>query len=204
MRPALRLSAPTVIATLALVLVVLLANQNRDLEADLGGARRRATFPHAGMYVPEFRGIALTGDSLDVAEGETQLLFVFNTTCAFCRASLPVIQRIAAEVEGLGIRLIGVSLDSLAPTRDYAAEHQLPFPVVRFPEDRLRHMYRTQSVPTTLVVSEDGLVVFAKVGSLTEIAVQDSLVTAVHLWEMQKAMPTMTPDSVLQPPPLPL
>lgn len=182
---------PTAVSLLALALVLLLANQARDLEDNLRDAQRRATYPYGGMYVPSFIAATIAGDSLSVGRGSRQVLFVFRTTCSFCRASIPLWQDIAASLaDDAEVNIVGISLDSLGLTTAYASQHNLDFPVTHFPERRFEYLYRARSVPMTLVVEENGLVVFAKLGVLDQPAVRDSVIEAAR-YQSTTATPTV-------------
>ncbi len=169
----------------ALVLVVVLAAQQRSLRAQYADLARRFREPSAGMYVPTFRASTLAGDSLTVgrsAAGGREVLIAFTTECPYCRASVPLWQRLAAAVDTIHapVRLVGISLSAADSTRAYVAEHAFHFPVVRFPEAKLKYLYRMQVVPVTAVLDSAGRVLYAHVGAVTDTAIQDSVLAAVR------------------------
>ncbi len=75
-------------------LVVVLSRRYRELSADYQRLRVQATLPHAGTMVPTLRTATLQGRAIVVGEltdsTARQVLFVFNTTCPFCRVTIPV------------------------------------------------------------------------------------------------------------------
>jgi peroxiredoxin len=173
----------------AAALVVVLAAQKRGLIAkynDLQVKYRQAlTEPRPGMYMPAFQTTTLDGRPTTIgqlpAEGR-QVLLVYTTTCRFCRSSLPAWKQLTATLEGLrspAVDVYGVSLDSVDVTRKYAAEHALPYPTVRFPDERLASMYRAGAVPLTLVLDEEGRTVYSRLGELKAQAAIDSVIAAV-------------------------
>jgi len=117
-----RLASPLALAIAAL-LVVFLAFQNRTLREELRTLRRRAERPYPGLVVPTFRAVTLVGDSVMIGEGVPgvrQVLFIFNTTCGFCRGTLPYWSSIADELvteERREVEVYGMSVDSQAETR---------------------------------------------------------------------------------------
>lgn len=156
---------------LALGLVVMLAWKNHGLRAANDALFKRATRPYAGMIVPAFRAMTLDGDSVTIgqaaAEGR-QVLFFFTTTCPFCRSTVPTWRAVASSLDTLSSRHVevyGVALDS-ADARRYAADHGLKFPIVRLPDWRLIHLYRSKGVPLTVVLSDSGRMLFAHLGEL--------------------------------------
>ena len=76
------------------------------------------------------------------------------------------------------MRVYGVSLSSDAETRLYVDGHGLTFPVLRFPEEKLRQLYRANGVPQVIVLDHEGQVIHTRPGELGEGAALDSLFAA--------------------------
>jgi peroxiredoxin len=178
-----QLAAPVALA-LAAALVVALGMRVRTLNRQNEELWRRATRPYAGMYVPAFTARSMDGGTVAVASpARRQVLFVFTTTCPFCRSSIPAWARIARAAEaayGPGAA-VGLSLDGADSTSDYTRAHRLAYPVARFPDVRTRSLYRTRAVPVTLVVDSAGRVVFSRVGEVREGVESDSVLAAAGL-----------------------
>jgi hypothetical protein len=171
-------SVRSVALVMALVLVVVLALQNRSLRADLTRARLRAVIPPVGLTVPGFRAVTLAGDSVTLGAGTTgQVLFFFNTTCGFCRANLPAWGRITARARQTTptVAVFGVTVDSDTAVRAYVARHRVAFEVIQLRDSTLPLLYRADAVPLTLVLSPAGRVLVSRAGVLTAAAV-DSIV----------------------------
>jgi peroxiredoxin len=164
-------------------LVVVLSQRYRELSGDYQKLRVQATLPHAGTTVPTFRTATLQGRLVVVGEladsAARQVLFVFNTTCPFCRASIPVWQRLADSLGRLGgVQVLAISLDPGDTTEHYVAEHAVRYPVLTFPQRKLKRLYRAVAVPQTVVLDWRGTVLYAKVGILDSRSL-DSVYTAV-------------------------
>ncbi len=135
-----RLLGPVALLVAA-ALVVTLAVQNRTLRTRYNALVKRDRLPYPGLYMPTFQATTLGGELVtigEVGEDERQLLFVFNTTCPYCRASIPAWRRIAARLDSVGkpaVRMLGISLASEEETRRYVSEHAFPFPVARYPQE---------------------------------------------------------------------
>jgi peroxiredoxin len=172
-----------VIALLAsTALLVALALKYQSLEARYRALAARLRDPYVGMYVPPLSVPSIDGGQVtlgEVAGGERQVLFVFNTSCAFCSASVPawrqVVARLAAEP---GVRVYGLSTDSLAASRAYAAEHGLGFPIVSLTEPRGWALYHLHGVPWTLILNGEGRILFVRPGAVEGDAAVDSIVAA--------------------------
>lgn len=177
---------PVIGLSVAAVLVVVLSLRVRDLNDRNARLQERAVFPYAGMYVPTFRAATLTGEPVTVGEAEgegRQVLFFFTTTCPYCRSSLPAWKEITAKldtVRSLPVSVYGVSLDPADVTRRYAEEHRLPFPVLRFPEEKLASIYRVRAVPVTAVLDAEGRMIHSRVGELRDRAAIDSVLAMVR------------------------
>ena len=177
---------PVIGLTAAAALVVVLSLRVRDLNERYARLQERAVFPYAGMYVPTFRTATLAGEPVTVGEAEgegRQVLFFFTTTCPYCKSSLPAWKEITAKldtVRSLPVAVYGISLDSAEVTRRYAEENRLPYPVLRFPEEKLASIYRARAVPVTAVLDAEGRMIHSRVGELSDRAAIDSVLAMVR------------------------
>lgn len=177
---------PALALTAAAALVVILSLKVRDQNTRYAELFERATQPYAGMFVPTFQASTLDGAPATVGESPgagRQVLFVFTTTCPYCKTTLPAWREITASldtVRSVPVQVYGISLDSVEVTRRYLAENRLDFPVVRFPEDKLAAIYRAQSVPLTVVLDERGRMIHSRLGEMKGRAAIDSVLAAVH------------------------
>ncbi|MHB8837670.1 MAG: TlpA family protein disulfide reductase [Gemmatimonadaceae bacterium] len=158
-----------------------------------GGRARELTLnrklrePWGGNAMATFSARSVQGDTVTVARmpvGSKQLVYVFTTRCAFCRRSNPhvvALQRAldsAATAGGVRVQVVGISLDSLPESEQYLKEQALAFPVVRFPERKLRLIYKTQVVPSLMLLTDEGRVILARLGVFETAAAYDSLLKA--------------------------
>lgn len=177
---------PAIALTAAAALVVVLSLKVRDLNDRYSKLFERATRPYAGMFVPTFQTRTLEGAPVTVGEAPgsgRQVLFVFTTTCPYCKSTLPAWREIEAAldtVRSVPVAVYGISLDSVEATRRYAAEHGLPYPVVRFPEDKLSAIYRAGTVPLTVVLDEEGRMIHSRLGELKGRPAIDSVLAMVR------------------------
>jgi thiol-disulfide isomerase/thioredoxin len=167
-------------------LVVLLGRRQVALNQAYLELKAKAGLPYRGYALPTFRAETLAGDSVTVGEladtAARQLVFVFTTTCPYCRATLPVWAALAdsARVARPPAEVVGLGLDSLPRVRDYAAEHALTYPVATFPDWKTAQLARARAVPQTLVLNHWGEVVFAHTGRLESGPVLDSVYAALR------------------------
>jgi peroxiredoxin len=169
----------------AALLVVLLALQNRALREEALTLRMRETLPYPGHFVPTFQATTVAGKSVTIGateSGQRQVLFVFRTTCRHSLETLPAWRAIAEGLEAAltDVGVYGISLDSESETLGYVAGNDISFPVVRFPDPKLRRLYRVGAVPMTLVLNHEGEVIHARVGVLKSPGAVDSIVVAAQ------------------------
>jgi peroxiredoxin len=183
-------SLPYVALAAAAVLVVVLGQQKRSLIEQVEKARydlRQArTEPIRGQWMPAFQAPTIEGQPATIGEvpGEgRQVLLMYTTTCPYCLSSIPAWKQIKAAADTMtSIRaaVYGVSLDSVDATRQYIAKHALPYPTVRFPDEKVAGMYRAGTVPITLVLDERGRAIYTRTGELKTRAAIDSVMEAIR------------------------
>ena len=163
----------------ATALVILLGREVRSLRADARLRSERQQYMLTDLYVPRLELTALDGRRVVIGEppaGQREVLFVYNTSCGFCRGTVPSWNHIAGEAARRGVAVYGLSLDGLDTTVRYSVDNELGFTTLLLHSDRAKALLRAQAVPQTLVVDSEGRVVLARPGVLTEAAT-DSVLT---------------------------
>lgn len=178
----------------ALVVILGLLNRVGDLRAEYAKVRRRLAALHEGAFVPSLRLATIGGDSVTLGEpteAGRQLVFVFNTRCPFCKATLPAWDSLADSVRRLdrGIQVLGLAIDSVGKVRSYVAANRLGYPMVSLTTVREVALYRAGTVPQTVVIGHGGRVRFATVGQLVSSAVLDSVYRALAPGSLSQAVP---------------
>ncbi len=178
-------AAPWVIVTVCAGLVAVLGARHHDLSRAYERLREWAILPHAGLEVPAFSTLTLDGARVTIGAAATpatrQVLFILRTTCPYCRATLPVWERIADSLRRVttpGIELYAISLESADSTRAWVLANHLPYPLLTFPEQSLVSFYRAVATPQTVVLDGRGRVRYAHTGLLDNPAVVDSVFRA--------------------------
>jgi peroxiredoxin len=112
-----------------------------------------------GRPLPEFRGPALDGRSVDMAlfRGRPVVVKFFAEYCEPCKRTLPAAQRLSGE--NPQVVFVGVSADDHASTaRAIAARYALTFVVVHDRGRALQGRFRVRELPVTFVADSSGTV----------------------------------------------
>jgi len=184
-RPTLVRAGPWIAVAVCAALVATLGARYRDLSRSYERLRLWATLPHAGLEVPSFSTSTLDGAPVTIGAAVTpatrQVLFILRTTCPYCRATLPVWERVADSLRRVAtprIEVYAISLDPAESTRAYVRTNHLSYPVLTFPDRKLVALYRAVATPETVVLDGDGRVLYAHTGLLDSAAVLDSVFRA--------------------------
>lgn len=178
--------APYAGLLVAALLIVRLSVELRTVTGDYTELLERLRSPHAGYMVPTFETETVAGERVTIGEaspGSRQLLLIFDTACPYCRASLPAWREIAGTIRSQERRIavLGLAVDEEdGPIRAYRQEHGFDFPVLRFPQPKLRRLYRATAVPLIVLLDSDGRVLYSRLGVLDEPAAIDSVLAALR------------------------
>lgn len=178
-------SRTTVLSSGAIVLlaagVLYLSWQNHRLSERVVALERRVNWPVPGTLLPPGQLATLSGDSVRVgaASERRSVLFFLETTCEYCRQTLPRWEEIARRLgraSRADLQVLGLSIDPERQTRAYVEENRLSFPVAVLPGDEWVQLYRVAGVPLTVVTDTAGQVVYMRRGLLSTRTAVDSVV----------------------------
>ncbi|MCC7133688.1 MAG: redoxin domain-containing protein [Gemmatimonadales bacterium] len=181
---------PVTLLTAALLtasaLIAALTRRYDDLRKAYADQRMRLALPYPGLLLPTI-GVAMAeGDSVNIGRMTDstgkQLIFVFTTTCRFCKATVPLWRELADSIrflKGGQVQVVGLSLDSPEATHLFGATFDLDFPVGVLPPGKDRQLLRAVMVPQTLVLDHEGRVMFARTGVFSSQSAIDSVYQAL-------------------------
>lgn len=122
-----------------------------------------------GDTVATFTGTSLDGKPIVVGAGQPlTLVNVWATWCTSCREELSDLGSVARELDGKGVRVVGVSVDE-APddrVRKFVEDNGITFTIVHDRTAGIEQLYRTVGVPETYLISRDGVLRWHHVGNL--------------------------------------
>jgi len=117
-----------------------------------------------GQKAPSFALEAMGGEkrSLDefLASGPAVLAF-FKISCPVCQFAFPFLERIHKAVNGSKLQFVGVSQDGAPATESFMKDQGMSFTTLLDTYDggyEVSNAYGIRSVPTVIVVEQDGQV----------------------------------------------
>jgi thiol-disulfide isomerase/thioredoxin len=128
--------------------------------------------PQAEIEAPPFSLTDLDGKtaSLENVSGKLLLLNLWATWCPPCRAEMPSMQKLYDRFSGKNFEMYAVAgpappRETLEKIEDYIQEGGYSFPVPIDTDLRVNAMYGTGSIPTTWLISPEGIIIARLVGS---------------------------------------
>lgn len=175
-----KLAGATIVLVL-LALVAILSLQSRELRERFRAADDKVKYPYVGMHVPELTFSSSLG--LPVTLGKSarrdQLLFVFNTHCPYCKASIPAAGSIWQTLANSpNVELVAVSHDGAMETARYLHDFGLNIPFVSINDERSLGLFHATAVPLLVMIGARGTVDFVHVGELNMDVVESVVAMA--------------------------
>jgi thiol-disulfide isomerase/thioredoxin len=108
---------------------------------------------------------ALDGKELDLGKTKGKIIFLnfWATWCPPCVAEMPSIQRFYDAMKSEEIHFMCVSDEDRTKVNKFVQERGFTFPVYTLVGEKPQ-ILRTQGIPATFIISQDGQIVFKHVG----------------------------------------
>ena len=124
----------------------------------------------SGREAPDFT--LKDGDGTEISlsslRGKVVLLDFWATWCGPCRMVMPTLQKLHDEYADQGLLVYGVNSEEPTLVREFLTDHGYTFPTLRDPRSTAFMLYQAQSIPTTVLVGRDGIVVEHLIGAHPE------------------------------------
>lgn len=141
----------------------------------LGGRGAGIDSPLIGHPAPPLAGEIIAGDGaaehdridIESLRGHVVMLDFWASWCGPCRASVPVLNRVATAHRAAGLVPIGINSEpNLTPARVATAHRALGalFPAIQDRDWTLQELYRVDSLPTLVLIDRQGIVTDVHVG----------------------------------------
>jgi len=119
--------------------------------------------PRQGAPAPDFTLPDLTGKqfTLSLLRGKVVFLNFWAIYCAPCRWELSSMEAIYNEYRDKDFEMLAVNVDdgSVERVKKWAKRYNLTFPILKDGEELpVSEAYRTNSIPTTLIIDKNGMI----------------------------------------------
>ncbi len=131
------------------------------------------TLPLVGYQAPDFSLETFDGEVLSFYDdllGEPVFINFWASWCPPCRAEMPAMVDVAHLYEN-EINFIGINVatqDGKNQAVQFIEEYQVPYPNLIDENATVSRNYQVPPIPTTIVIDQEGTVVFRKVGGMTK------------------------------------
>ena len=94
-------------------------------------------------------------------KGKQPVLIIFGATwCTFCRAEIPHFKKIFETYGKKGLEVINIDIqESKEKVSKFAAQNQLPYPVLLDEDGTVSGVYDIRGVPSMVLVDKNGFIV---------------------------------------------
>jgi protein-disulfide isomerase/thiol-disulfide isomerase/thioredoxin/uncharacterized membrane protein len=120
-----------------------------------------------GKRLPKFVGELLGGGSFNSKSlaGQVTYLSFYASWCGPCRRELPALRELHAKYESQGFSVIAVGVDTnVDKSAQMARQYGVDYPVVLDPKGKVLGLFDVKSMPTTYLISREGIIVDKLVG----------------------------------------
>ncbi|HEX9987904.1 MAG TPA: redoxin domain-containing protein [Chloroflexia bacterium] len=129
--------------------------------------------PRVGSEAPDFTLKDLGGKDVKLSglRGRPVMVNFWATWCPPCRAEIPVITQLYQEANTAGkYEVLGIGIQSVQsdePTiRAFAAEFDMPFPVLIDAGSQVTSLYHVLPIPTSVFIDKDGIIRYIHIGQV--------------------------------------
>ncbi len=105
----------------------------------------------------------LDGKSVSLSDfkGEAVMLFFWTTWCPHCRNKVPMLNREYKNIKSAGIELLAINVNEPRNRiKEFADKNSIAYPVLLDSDGRVFSQYNVIGVPTFILISREGKVVF--------------------------------------------
>ena len=130
-----------------------------------------------GSVAPSFSVNALDGKTVSLSQlrGHPVLLDFWATWCGPCVASLPHTQELFTKGKALGLQVLAISNEDRATVSKFIQDNKYTFPTGLDSSGGASRAYKTDAIPTTVVIDAQGKLVAYIVGGGQDDAIKKAL-----------------------------
>lgn len=125
-----------------------------------------------GDAAPDFSLMMTNGEefSLSAARGDVVLINFYSNWCGPCRLELPHIQQIwEARKNNARFRMLVIGREETTKSvQEFCEQYGFSFPAAADPDRAVYSLFAKESIPRTLVISPEGIILFYTLGFYEE------------------------------------
>ena len=139
-----------------------------------------------GSPAPDFTLKDITGKNTTLSsyKGKLVLLEFWATWCPPCKASIPDMVELHKKYRDKGFTVLGVSIDTdpdaTAKVAQFSSSNGITYPVL-IADEAMPLTYNVMSVPTSFLISRDGIVISSYIGYFDDYSRKVSADIEKHL-----------------------
>lgn len=109
----------------------------------------------------------MDGKRVSLADFKSKVVFLnfWATWCAPCRQEMPSMARLYAHFRDLGLEMVAVTTESTDAVQKFLADQSFDFTTLIDSKDALGARFRTEIVPTTIVIDAQGRIALRQRGA---------------------------------------
>ena len=170
----------TVVLLLAALLGTAWTVVSREPVSQASGPITLDEAPIVGFLAPDFSLETAVGQTLTLSEliqtngasGQPVVLNFWASWCGPCRVEMPSLQQASVKYNGR-VAFVGVNQGEDWPTvLDFGSEYNVTYPLVVDPDNLVNRQYEVNSLPTTVIIDQNGVVREVIIGILSEAVLQ--------------------------------
>lgn len=170
--------------TILLLLAALLGTAwtvvSREPVSQSSGPITLTEAPIVGHLAPDFTLQTAVGQTITLSDivdttgstGQPLVLNFWASWCGPCRVEMPSLQQASVKYNGR-VAFVGINQGEDWPTiTDFGNEYKVTYPLLIDPDNRVNRRYEVNSLPTTVIIDQQGVVREVIIGILSEAVLQ--------------------------------
>ena len=127
-----------------------------------------------GSEAPEFTLQGVDGKKYSLSDYENKIIILnfWASWCPPCKAELPELNNFYENLDSEQAEFLSINMfdteSGISELRSFIEEQGIDFPVILDETGRLAYAYRISSIPTTVIIAEDGIISDVRQGAVTE------------------------------------
>ncbi|MGJ3238516.1 MAG: cytochrome c biogenesis protein CcdA [Anaerolineae bacterium] len=146
----------------------------------IASAAQEAIGLDMGNFAPNFEFVTLDGEasSLQALRGDVVLINFWGTWCGPCIREMPDLQEVYDQYADKGFIILGLATggDTEADVIEFRNNFDLTFPLIVDEGDTVNDQYGIVNRPSTIILDQNGVIVFRHFGPVVESQIAEVLV----------------------------